>query len=168
MRIDLNSKQGQRIDEDDADYQNRVSVESYFHWLFSGLARPEKLVVIQLAQENVVNPNSSESVSELMVQGIIERRWGLLTIKDKEFAKFLKHTLPHHRVKEWERQMAATRPFSLQTSLLIVGIGVVAFLVYTQGEVFNTWVTYATGLAASVPKVLQLLDSVRPKSGAKA
>jgi putative transposase len=39
---------------------------------------------------------------------------------------------------------------------------------YTQGDLFNTWVTYATGQAASVPKVLQLVDNDRSKSGAKA
>jgi hypothetical protein len=99
---------------------------------------------------------------------MIERRCGLLTVKDNGFAKFLKHAIPHHTVKHWEKEIAGARPVSLQTSLLIVGICVVAFLVYTQGDVFNTWVTYATGLAASLPKVLQLFDSVRPGTGTKS
>lgn len=168
VRIDLNLKPGQRFGEDDADYQNRVSANSYFRWLISGLSKPEELVMLQLAQEHVVNPNSSEMVSDLMAQGLIEGRWGLLTVKDDDFAKFLKHAIPHHTVRSWEKQIGGTRPATLQWSLLILGVGVVAFLIYTQGDVFNTWVTYATGVAAAVPKVLQLLDSVRPKSGAKA
>ena len=124
--------------------------------------------MLQLAQENVVNPSSSETVYELMEEGLIERRRGLLTVTDVGFANFLPHALPHHTVELWEKKMAGTRPFSLQTSLLILGVGVVAFLVYTQGDVFNTWVTYATGLAASLPKVLQVFENVQGKTAAKS
>jgi len=168
VRIDLNTKPPQRINEDDADYQSRVSADSYFHWLFSGLSRPEKLVMLQLAQENVVNPNSFRIVWKLMEQGLIERRWGLLMVKDNDFATFLKHAVSHDTVKGWEKHIAGTRPATLQWSLAIVGIGVAVFLIVTQGALFNTWVTYATGAAAAVPKFLQVLDSLRPKSEAKA
>jgi len=65
-----------------------------------------------------------------------------------------------------EKQIADTRAGSLQTARLVLGVGVVGFLVYTQGGIFNTWVTYA-GLAVFVPKVLLLLDSVRSKYGVK-
>jgi len=167
VRIDLHSTLGQRIGEEDADYQNRLSADSYFHWLFSGLSKSEKLVMMQLAQEGVVNPNSADVIADLMAQGLIERRWGLLMVKDNKFAKFLVHALPHHTVKHWEKEIAGSRPASLQWSFLVLGVGVVAFLIYTQGEVFNTWVTYATGVAAAAPKILQFLSSVRPKSEAK-
>ena len=168
VRIDLHSKLGQRIGEDDADYQNRVSAESYFHWLFSGLSKSEKLVMMQLAQEGVVNPNSSDVIADLMAQGLIERRWALLTVKERNFAKFLAHAVHRDTVKHWEKDIAGARPASLQWSFLVLGVGVVAFLIYTQGAVFNTWVTYATGVAAAAPKILQFLSSVRPKSDAKA
>jgi hypothetical protein len=166
VRIDLSTTPSQRVDEDDAQYQGRISAESYFHWLFAGLPKLDKLVMLQLAKEKVVNPSSGEIVEELMEQGMIERRWGLLTVKDNNFAKFLHHALPHHTIKHWEKQIAGERPFSLQTSLLIIGVGIVAFLLYTQGDVFNTWVTYASGVAAAVPKVLQLLENIRGKTGA--
>jgi len=68
----------------------------------------------------------------------------------------------------WEKEIAGKRPFSLQTSLMIVGVGVVAFLLYTQGDVFNTWVTYATGVASTVPKVLQFFDNLRSKTQASS
>ena len=95
---------------------------------------------------------------------MIERRHGLLAVKDHGFAHFLKHALPHHTVKHWEKEIAGRRPFSLQNSLMVFGVLVVGFLVYTQGDVFNTWVTYATGLTAALPKVLQLFDSLQAKS----
>jgi hypothetical protein len=166
--IDLHSTPRQRMGEDEADYQQRISSESYFHWLFDGLPRPEKLIMLQLAQENVVNPNSSDTVYGLMEQGLIERRRGLLTVADVGFAKFLPHALPRQTIKLWEKELAGTHPFSPQTSLLILGVGVVAFLIYTQGEVFNTWVTYASGVAAAVPKILQFFDNLWGKTAAKS
>jgi len=166
VRIDLNTTPRQRVAEEDADYYSRISTESYFHWLFAALPKLEKLVMLQLAQEKVVNPNDSELLDGLFDQGMVERRHGLLAVKDQGFAHFLKHALPHHTVKHWEKAIAGRRPFSLQNSLMVFGIGVVAFLVYTQGDVFNTWVTYATGVAAALPKVLQLFDNLRGKSGA--
>ena len=166
VRIDLGTTPRQRVAEDDADYYNRISAESYFHWLFASLPKLEKLVMLQLAQEKVVNPNDSELLDGLFDQGMVERRHGLLAVKDDGFAHFLKHALPRHTVKHWEKEIAGRRPFSLQNSLMIFGVGMVAFLVYTQGDVFNTWVTYATGVAAAMPKVLQLFDSLRGKSGA--
>jgi len=99
---------------------------------------------------------------------MIEQKWGLLSVKDDEFARFLKHALPQHIVRRWEKQLAGARPFSLQTSLMIIGVGVVAFLIYTQGEVFNTWVTYATGVASAVPKALQFFENLRSKSAASS
>jgi len=168
VRIDLNTAPRRRLGEDDADFQSRISAESYFHWLFAGLPKLKKLVMLQLAQEKVVNPNSGEIVDELMEQGMIEQKWGLLSVKDDEFARFLKHALPQHIVRRWEKQLAGARPFSLQTSLMIIGVGVVAFLIYTQGEVFNTWVTYATGVASAVPKALQFFENLRSKSAASS
>jgi hypothetical protein len=168
VRIDLHTMPRQLRDEDDADYQSRISTGSYFHWLFAGLPRNEKLIMLQLAKEKVVNPNSYEVVYELLEQGLIERKHGLLTVTDPGFRRFLPHALPHHTVKLWEKESAGQQPFSLQTSLLIVGVGVVAFLVYTQGDVFNTWVTYATGVAAAVPKALQFFENFQSKSASKS
>jgi hypothetical protein len=166
VRVELNPRLPQRVNEDDADYQNRVTAEAYYRWLMADLSKAEKLVMIQLAQEGVVNPNSADTVSELTERGMIERRSGLLTVTHNDFGQFLKRAIPGDTVKGWEKQIAGTRPPSLQTSLLVLGVGVVAFLVYTQGEVFNTWVTYATGFASSVPKALQLFRSFRTKDGA--
>jgi hypothetical protein len=167
VRMDLNAIPPQKVDEDDAEYEERVSANSYYRWVISGLSNPEKLVLLQLAQEDIVNPNSYHIVLGLMEQGLIERRHGLLSIRDRKFAEFMKRAIADHTAKHWETEIAGTRPFSLQTVLLVMGVGAVAFLVYTQGDVFNTWVTYATGVAASVPKALQLLDGLRGKAIAK-
>jgi len=96
----------------------------------------------------------------------------LLTLKDSRFAEFLKDAVPSRRIKHWEGQVAGSRSGSrsdsIRTSLLVVGAGLAGFLIYTQGEVFNTWVTYATGLAAAIPAFIRVLTMVHDKGGAEA
>jgi hypothetical protein len=133
--------------------------------LFSRRPKLQKLVLVHLAQENLANPNSRPIVSELIKEGLVGRGSGLLTIKDDCFAGFLKQAAPPEVVKRWEEQTAGIRSASLRTSLIVGGLGLVAFLIYTQADVFNTWVTYLTGLAASVPVFLRLFDAVRRNGG---
>ena len=64
--------------------------------------------MLQLAKERVVNPNSYEIVYDLLEHGLIERKRGLLTVTDPGFRHFLPHALPHHTVKLWEKELAAT------------------------------------------------------------
>jgi hypothetical protein len=162
VRIDLDWHSGRRKKESEEEYQRRLSKESYYHWLISSMSRNDKLVLLQLAQERVVNPNSSEIVYELMEQGMIERRLGLLEINDEGFATVLQHAFPRDTVRHWEKDIAQKKQFSLQTIMAIVGLGVIGFLAYTQGEIFNTWVTYAAGVATTLPKIVQFIDNFRP------
>jgi len=91
-----------------------------------------------------------------------------LTIKDSRFAEFVKHAVPPATLKHWEAEGSGTRSADLRWSLLVVGIGVAGFLIYTQGEIFNTWVTYATGLAAAVPAFLRVFAVLRGERGTEA
>jgi hypothetical protein len=168
VRIDLNSSPAQRVDETLKQFESRLSTEAYQRWRFPRRSRRQKLVLVHLAQERLVSPNSRGIVCELIREGVVVSRWGLLTIKDSRFAEFVKCAVASDTIKHWEGQGAGTRSASLRTSLLVVGAGVAGFLIYTQGEVFNTWVTYATGLAASVPAFIRVFAMFRGKNGAEA
>jgi hypothetical protein len=168
VRIDLDWHSGQRKNEREEDYHKRIWMESYYDWLISGMSRSDKLVLLQLAQERVVNPSSSSIVYQLIEQGMIERKFGLLEIKEEGFATVLQDAIPRDTVKDWEKQIAGTKQFPLQTVMAILGLGIIGFLVYTQGEIFNTWVTYAAGFASTLPKILQIIDSFRFGKAAKA
>jgi hypothetical protein len=168
VRIDLNSCSAQRVDETLERFESRISAEAYQRWLFPRRSRPQKLALVHLAQERLLSPNSGGIVRELMREGVVVCRWGLMTIKDSHFTGFVRCAVPPDTLKHWEGQGAGTRSASLRTSLLVVGVGIAAFLIYTQGEVFNTWVTYATGLAASVPAFMRVFAVLRGKSGEEA
>jgi hypothetical protein len=168
VRIELNSTPAPREGEAVQLFESSLSAEAYQRWLFHQRPSSQKLVLVHLAQEGLVSPNSGDSVCDLMREGVVVCSWGLLTLKDSRFAEFLKSAVPSDRIKHWEGQVAGSRSDSIRTSLLVVGAGVAGFLIYTQGEVFNTWVTYATGLAAAIPAFIRVLTMFRGKGGAEA
>jgi hypothetical protein len=158
VRIDLNSCPTQRSDETEELFQRRISADAYYNWLLSDRPQAQKLALVQMSQEKVVNPNSRGVIHELMKAGLVVRRWGMLTIKDDRFSHFLKNAIPRKSIKHWERHGAGMHSATLRTSLLVVGAGIAGFLLYTQGAIFNTWITYMTGLAAAVPAILRMIE----------
>jgi hypothetical protein len=166
VKINPNSSQAQTIDETVEPLERRISADPYHQWLFAGRTEPEKLLLVQLAQEELINPNNRGVVDELIGEGLIERRWGLLAIQNDRFAEFLKRSISPAAIMGWEAGGAGVRSAAFRTGLLVIGVGVACFLIYTQGEVFNTWVACATGLAASVPAFLHLFDTFRHGKGA--
>jgi hypothetical protein len=161
VRIDLNSSPARHPHETVDQFESRISADAYYHWLLAGRSRAQKLALVHLAQEKVVNPNSRGVVRELMKDGLVVRQWGMLTIKDHGFAHFLKSAIPRRSIRHWEKQGAGIHAGTLRTALVVAGVGIGLFLLYTQGAIFNNWVTYMTGLAAAVPAVMKLLDVFR-------
>jgi hypothetical protein len=161
VRVDLNSSPARRPHETVNQFESRISADAYYHWLFAGRSRAQKLALVHLAQEKVVNPNSRDVVRELMKERLVVRQWGMLTVRDRHFARFLKGAIPRGSIKHWEKQGAGIHAGTLRTGLMVAGVGIGGFLLYTQGAIFNNWVTYMTGLAAAVPAVMKLLDVFR-------
>jgi hypothetical protein len=126
----------------------------------------EKLMLVHLAQEKLVNPRARDILRNLMKEGIIERDSGILKIKDPCFADFLYREVPPGVIGQWERNGTDLRLAWLRTSLLIAGIGVGGFLISSQTDILNTSVAYVTGLAALLPACLRLFDTLRRGTGA--
>jgi hypothetical protein len=168
VRIDLYAGPAQHGGETAEQFERRISAEAYHRWLLSGLSKAQKLALVHLAQEKVVNPNCQGVVRELMKEGLVVQGWGMVTVKDPRFSHFLKNAIPRKSIKHWEEQGAGIHAAALRTSLVVGGVGIAGFLLYTQGALFNGWVTYVTGLAAAVPAVMRLLQFFRPGSASEA
>jgi hypothetical protein len=160
VRINLNSAPRQRDDETSKQFEERIFREGYYDWLFSGRSEAQKLVLVQMAEEQLVNPNSWPDVRELMKEGLVVRAYGMLAIRDSCFVQFVKKTISRDTIKELENQ-GTGHSNTLRTYLLVTGAAIAIFLLWTQGAVVNTWITYATGLAASIPAFLKVLELLR-------
>ena len=75
--------------------------EAAYQLLWTSCTRSEKLVLIQLAQEGMVNPKCYEVVGRLVAKGIVVTRPGL-TVFNYTFRRFLRGIERGHVVAEWE------------------------------------------------------------------
>jgi hypothetical protein len=128
--------------------------------LFRRRAQRQKLALVQLAQEGVVNPKARDTLCKLIDENLVGPVKGLLRISDPEFARFLTNAVAPSTIREWEKDGADVRLLSLRTSFIALGICLVVFLIYSQSDVLNTWATFVGGLATLIPVFLRLLDSV--------
>jgi hypothetical protein len=166
-RLDLTSGPPRREGETNKDFDCRIVADSYYNWRFNSLSRSQRLVLVQLAQEGLANPNCRPVVCDLLEEGLIVRKWGAFTINGSHLANFLK-AIPPNVIEDLERHGADADSASLRTSLWVVCIGLAIFLIYTQREVFSIWVTYVTGVAAVVPALIKAVSVFRGKSGSEA
>jgi hypothetical protein len=129
--------------------------------LFRSRTQLQKLALVQLAQEGIVNPKARDTLCKLIDESLVGREKGLLRIIDSQFARFLTNAVAPSTIREWEKDGADVRLLSLRTSFMALGVCLVLFLIYSQTEVLNTWATVVGGLATLTPVFLRLLDSVR-------
>jgi hypothetical protein len=80
----------------------RVRAESCYQLLWTSCSRSEKLVLIQLAQEGLINPKSSDTLDELAAKGMI---WpgAAPQLFNLTFRDFLQRIERADVVQEWER-----------------------------------------------------------------
>jgi hypothetical protein len=141
--------------EPDADNQGQTEEQNYSFW--KACSEDEQLVLIQLAQEGVVNPKSTLAIRQLMRKRLIVRD-PTFRIKNRCFERFVLSALPDATVKEWEEE-AVHVPWGTILATLAIGLG--AFLFVAQQAFFQTWVAYATGLGAAIPALVKVVGSFR-------
>jgi len=122
---------------------------AYYASLWAVLSTGERLALVQLAEEGLVNPNNRAVVHQLMAKGLIrrDRRFGIM---NESFRRFAISATPRETVKEWEEE-GIKMHWGVARILLL--LAVLVFLFLTQQE----WLAYATGFAAAVPALLQIL-----------
>jgi len=110
----------------------RVRAEACYQLLWTSCTRSEKLVLIQLAQEGVVNPKCSDTVEELIAKGLI-LPGAAPTIFNMTFRDFLLDIERTDVVQQWEH-MEGTGLWVVSGRLVAIALMVGGlFYLITQG-----------------------------------
>jgi hypothetical protein len=138
--------------------------------LWDACTRNEKLVLVQLASEAVVNPKQEATVRSLLQRGLLVRDPGL-RIFNESFARFLMQIQDPDEVKRWER--TADGISWAHSRWIVLGFLLLAllFLWATQRELFNSTITFLTAAVVGLPglvKVLSNLTKLSPKGDSAA
>jgi len=139
--------------------------EARYWAIWSQCTRSEKLALIQLAREGLLNPNNLSVVRRLMQRQLILRAPSFRLMHDG-FRRFVLGAETSATVKEWETEGGWGGWSRLRTPLLILLIFAAVFVYITQRGVFDTTVGVATALAGALPIVLRLVGMFGQGGGA--
>jgi hypothetical protein len=133
--------------------------EAYYEALWSSLATDEKLVLVQVAEEGLVNPKSRRPLLRLLGRGLLVRE-PELRLLNETFRRFVIGR--RDDVLAVERDNARDSAWSqLKRPLATVLLGIVVFVFATQRDVFNTTLVFVTAVAGALPQLLKAADYFR-------
>jgi hypothetical protein len=135
--------------------QNRAS--SIYQHMWSRCTRVEKFTLIELARGNPVNPNNWDSARRLRVRGYV-RLDPFYRIASESLRQFVIRMERTEDVDSWRAGDPGAWD-QIRVPLIIVFVGVLAFLALTQPSLFNNVFAFLAAGAATFPFIVSALTS---------
>lgn len=131
------------------------AAEPYYRSVWDLCSRDERLVLVQLAEEGVVNPKRFDIVRRLHHRGLVDvdPRFALM---NRSFLQFVRSVETPERVSEWEQNQAGLGWKRLATPLYTLAAVVIAILLYTQQNLVSQMLAIATGAAGALNSLRSL------------
>ena len=130
--------------------------EAYYRSLWSACSKAEKRMLIQLAEEGVLNRKEERVVRHLMKKGLIDRR-PRLTLLNETFRRFVLDVKEEEQdFTKWEQEHAAQGWAAWRSALIVVLVTVVVFLGATQQEILESWLPILGAVATGVAGILRV------------
>jgi hypothetical protein len=126
-------------------------------WLF--LSEEERLTLVQLVEESLVNPKQAQTVAKLVHDGLLVRSPHLRPATDG-FAAFIRSRIERSKITEWERSDPGFRWGEIRWAIGIVLLAVAAVIFLTQRGLFDTIIAFITAIAVVVPRLLGIVNSL--------
>lgn len=135
--------------------------EAFYRKLWMLCTKEERLILIHLAQGDLVNLQNAEVVRRLLWRGLI-RRDPDFRLPNESFARFvLKAELPT-RIAEWEKGDAEGSTWAmLRAPLILLLVLVAAFIAQTGGEGLGAMTAIVSSVLAGLPIIIQALNFLR-------
>jgi hypothetical protein len=138
------------------------AAEPYYRSMWELCSREERLVLIQLAQEGLVNPRRVELVRRLARRGLMlfDPR---LRLMNESFQRFVRSVEAPERIAEWERTTEGMSWSRLGTPLYALAAVIIAILLFTEQAMFTSVLAIATGAAGTIGSLRSLYTAtVKP------
>ena len=131
------------------------AAEPYYRSVWELCTDDERLLLVQLAEEGVVNPKRFDVFRQLHHRGlvVVEPRFALM---NESFRDFVRSVESPERVLEWEQTPAGLGWKRFSTPLYTLAAVVIAILLYTQQDLFSQMLALATGAAGALNSLRSL------------
>jgi hypothetical protein len=137
------------------------AAEPFYRSMWELCSREERLVLIQLAQEGLVNPRRVELVRRLARRGLV-RFDPRLRLMNESFQRFVRTVEPPERIAEWERTTEGMSWSRLGTPLYALAAVVIAILLFTEQAMITSVLAIATGAAGTLGSLRSLYAATKP------
>ena len=139
--------------------ENRAHL--YYHSLWASSTKEERYLIFDLAQDGLVNASNLAGIQKLIRKGIIVQTQDTLIIMNKSFRNFVLTVVKPEDALKMEIEIESQDSWRrLRTPISIVLFGLGAFIFYTQRDVLNETLAFVTGIAALIPTLGRVIDSV--------
>jgi hypothetical protein len=137
-----------------------IRSEPYYRGLWATCSKAEKLLLVQLAQEGLVNPKNRAPLWQLMRKRLVLHD-PVIRIMNESFRRFAACAVPLPTITAWELEGVQMSWGNVKAVSLTLALGVAGFLFITQQALFDTWMAYASGLLAAIPAVVRIFGTLR-------
>jgi hypothetical protein len=139
----------------------RERAEPYYRTLWTMCTEAEKVILVQLAEGNLVNAKNAGALRMLMKRGLVKHDPSF-RLMNESFRRFVATDQCAGEVRTLEQRAEASAWARMRGPLLLVLLGVAAFFFVTQREVFNVWMAFFSALAAGLPTLFRVLGTAAP------
>jgi len=143
--------------------------QSHYHTLWSTCSSREKLLIYDLAEDDFINVKNAQNVSGLLKKGLLKSENGRLKIMNRSFKNFVLTTIDRDDALQKELSQVNKGTWSgFRTPLILILVGMAAFIFIAERGSFNTIITllgsFATALMVGV-RAFDTLGSIAWKRG---
>lgn len=134
---------------------------AFYRKLWMLCTKEERLILIHLAQGNMVNLKETNVLQRLLWRNLI-RRDPDFRLPNESFASFVSTAEPPARIAEWEKSEADGSTWTmLRVPLLLLLVLVAAFIARTGGEGVQAMTAIVSAVFAGLPILIQALGFLR-------
>jgi hypothetical protein len=148
---------GIAVKSDELIYKVQVTAHYFYMYMWQSLTKEEKYLLFDLAEDNLVNGYDSYNLNMLIAKGAIIRENGTLKIFNRGFRNFILTAIGNSEAMKINKRIKDNGNWrNLRTTLLIILLATLAFLLSSQREAYYELMAYLGALGLGIPAVLKV------------
>ncbi len=118
------------------------------------------MVLYQLAKDGWTNPKNRKAIQDLIRRGLVVRSSGF-HIMNRSFRQFVLDYQYPEEVAAWDQEIKLSSWRAVRSSLLVAGVALGVWMVYSQQQVVHLALGYVGVLGGAAATVGSLVSALR-------
>jgi hypothetical protein len=127
--------------------------------LWSACTRPEKLLLVQVAQTGLVNPICKDTLLDLMRKRLVTLQ-PYPKLMNESFARFLESAASREQIENWEKESGESHWHTIRNVLIILLLFALLMIGVSQDHALQQISTILTAVLGGIGGVFKLTDYV--------